>query len=318
MHKLQEAHTLWQAKIPLPMVIRRGKKTITADAHGWEEAHEILTKEFDRLFDEEREKYGPLPNECERMFLGYLRRWKDDADKFRLATLHDGSPAIEFLVEWPLKKFGVKAPFKGRVDIMVEDLEYGGLWIRDAKWMKVIPGPDDRMMSPQNIMYSWVGRKMGYDLRGFIYDYGRTKAPTIPRILKNGTVSVAKSMDTDVSTYLQQIKEAHGDRWRDWLNHYKPKLRELKEREVTWFDRERIPIEGPRMRQGFLEYVYACQEIENRGRPIRTFMRGCRWDCEYYEPCVAQFQGLDISGLMSSQFTLEDERYSLDEESSSS
>jgi len=315
MHKLQEAYFLSQANMPSIVTIKRGRKVREAEVVGWEGVHEVLTSEFDRLFDEEKEQYGPLPDDCERMFRGYLRRWAGDVDRFRLARLHDGSPAVEFLLEWSLKKYGVAAPFKGRVDIMVEDLEYGGLWIRDGKWVKSIPGPNERMMSPQNIMYAWTGRKMGYDLRGFIYDYGRTKAPSQPRILKNGSVSTAKSIDSDRWTYLQAIKKAHGKRWKEWLPIYKYKLQELKEREVTWFDRERIPVEGPRMKQGFREFVYACREIENRGMPFRSFMRSCQWDCEFLEPCTAQFQGLDIARLMQTQYTIEDERYPFDEES---
>lgn len=315
MHKLQEAYFLSMANMPTVVKVQRGKKIREVEVEGWEGVHEVLTGEFNRLFEEEREQYGDLPTDCERMFRGYLRRWAGDVDRFRLARLHDGGPAIEFLLQWSLAKFGVKAPFKGRVDLMVEDLEYGGLWIRDAKWVKSIPGPNERIMSPQNIMYAWAGRKMGYDLRGFIYDYGRTKPPTEPRILRNGTVSLAKSIDSDRYTYLKQIKKAHGRHWKEWLPIYKYKLQELKEREVTWFDRERIPVEGPRMNNGLREFTQAAQEVEQRGMPFRTYIRSCQWDCEFLEPCTAQFQGLDIKRLMATQYNIEDERYGFDEES---
>ena len=314
MHKLQEAYFLQLGGLPTPVVIQRGKRRTEHSADGWEEVHELMSSEFMRLFEEQREQYGDLPTECDRMFRGYLKRWKGDNDRFRLAKQHDGSPAVEMMVTWPLEKYGIKAPFKGRIDLLVEDLEYGGLWIRDAKWMKVIPGPDERTMSPQNIMYTWAGRKMGYDIRGFIYDYGRTKAPSIPYVLKRGTVSTAKKIDTDVATYFKTIKEVHKGEWKLYLPVYREKLLELKEREKTWFDRERITVEGPRYRQGFKEYILAAQDIENRGKPFRTYIRACKWDCDYHEPCVAQFQGLDIERLMTTQYHIEEERYGIDEE----
>lgn len=312
MHKLQEAYFMTTGGVTMIVPVQRGRKVREVEISSWEEMQALLTAEFDRLFDEQKQEYGDLPAETERMFLGYLRKWKDDNERFALAHI-DGQPAIEFMVEMDLSRWGVKAPFKGRIDLLMEDLEYGGLWIRDAKWMKVIPGPDERMMSPQNIMYSRAGRTMGIDIRGFIYDYGRTKPPTLPRILKAGTVSLAKC-DTDVFTYLHAIKKAHGKQWKKFIPIYRHKLEELKERESTWFVRERIPTDGPRMLQGFREFIYAAREIQDRGRPFRTFIRSCRWDCDYLQPCVAQFQGLDISRLMNTQYTIEEERYGIDEE----
>ena len=316
MHKLMEAYWLELAQRPATYTIVRGKKTTEVEVEGWEGMHEVLTQEFDRLFDEEKEAYGDLPGDCERLFRGYLRRWKDDADKFRLASLHSGEPAVEFTIEVPLTEWGIEAPFKGTIDILVEDLEYGGLWIRDAKWVRNIPGPDERMMSPQNIIYVWAMRQLDYDVRGFIYDYGRTKAPTPPMILQSGMVTTRKNLDTDTYTYLQAIKQAHDDEWKLYLPYYKNKLKEVKARDVTWFDRERIPVEGPRFRNGVAEYIAAARGIERRGQAIRTYIRSCRWDCAYHEPCVAQFQGMDIRGLMKTQYELEPERYGLDEETS--
>src|SRR4029077_3216678 len=184
----------------------------------WKDVHELLSEEYNKLFEEEREELGNLPTECSDLFKSYLRFWKHDRDTYSVAELEDGSPAIEFIVEADLEQFGLKdARFKGKIDLLVEDDEYGGLWIWDGKWMKRIPPPDERMMSPQACLYVWALRKSGYDIRGFVYNYGRTKPPAVPRVLQKGTLSVAQRMDTDQYTYLRAIKELHGVQWKRFL-----------------------------------------------------------------------------------------------------
>lgn len=306
MHALQQAHNIEWA-------IDSGfKKQIPKDQRvGWKEVHESFCAEYDQLFDEEKEEYGDLPFECERLFKGYLRFWQDEADQYRVAALHDGTPAIEFLVENALPKTPRELPFKGRLDLMVEDLEYGGLWIRDAKWVKSIPDDDERMMSPQNCMYVWACRKMGYDVRGFIYDYGRTKAPSIPRILKRGTLSLAARMDTDYYTYLRAIKELHGKQWKEYAKTvYREKLLSLKDREVLWYRRERIPVEDEKIRTALLEFIVSVRDIQRRSRHApRSYFYNCRWGCEYHSLCTAEFAGLDIESLVKADYTVSEERY---------
>lgn len=310
MHELQAAHWRYQAGI--------GK--------GWEAKNEEMAKKFDRLFEEEKEKYGDLPTVCERLMAGYVRRWRDEADRYRIATLPDGSPAVEFVVEVPLDKWGISNPFKGRIDILVEDLEYGGLWIRDSKWVRTIPGPDERMMSPQNLLYVWGCRRAGLPIKGFLYDYGRTADPTVPRILKRGNrktgalaghVSLAKC-DTTLSQYLATMIDAHGKAEAKRLikTYYADKLRELRERDILWYRRERIPVEPERIKRGLAEFITTVKEIQQRktkGAVPRTYLYNCKFTCGYHGPCVAQFQGLDIKSMLKRQFTVEEETYTAEE-----
>lgn len=300
MHKLMQAY--WLESV--------------GQGDGWEALHEKLSAQWNRsMFDEERELYDDLPVECRRLMRRYLHHYRTDDELFSIVRTAKGKPAVEFVVEVPLKRYGLgDHVFKGQIDILVNDLEYGGMWIRDAKWVKSIPGPDERMMSPQNIMYVWALRKLGYDVRGFIYDYGRTKTPAVPYILQNGSVTTRKNIDTDVQSYLRAVKEAHGKSWKSYARTvYKDKLDELRARETLWFRRERIPVEGPRIKTGFDEYIIACLRILARGKPIRNYIYNCKWNCDFHEPCVAEFQGMDIDRLMKTQYRVEKERYGIEE-----
>lgn len=311
MHALQEAHHLSWA----------GDRI--AD---WEKTHEKLTAEFNKLFDEEKADRGDLPAECERLFRAYLRFWRDDADNYTVAKLdHRGpdgirvrGPAVEFVVEVSLERWGISEPFKGRIDLLVTDGEYGGLWIWDAKWVKSLPKPDESMMSPQALMYVWALRKMGYPILGFVYNRGRTKAPTIPYVLKDGTVTTRKNIDTDLYTYLSTVKKVHGKKWKVYARtHYKEKIRDLRGRDKFWFQRERVPVETPRIRRALGEFLASIRDIERRttGRHVpRTYNFMCKRDCDYHELCVTEFTGLDIQPLIKKRFEIVEERYAEEQE----
>lgn len=302
LHELQEAyHQAWAGK---------GK--------GWRARQEELADAFSNLFDEERAQYGDLPAECERLFTSYLRyaRAKGDRERYTVATLRGRSdPAIEFVIEVPLNEYGVKGAFKGRVDLLVEDHEYGGLWIWDSKWVRSLPHPDERMMSPQSLMYVWALRKMGYDIRGFVFNYGRTKPPTIPPLLKRGTLTTRANIDTDYWTYLSAIKEVHGDKWKLYAKRvYAGKLRELKGREELWFRRERIPTEEDRVKRALQEFLVTIYQIQERTPndkkfPPRSYFYNCKFNCEYHDLCVAEFTGLDVEPLIKRNYTFEEDRY---------
>lgn len=308
LHELQAAHHRRWAGL-------KGKGT------NWEKVQKQQERKFYAYFEEDREELGDLPAETRRLFTSYLRFWAGhDEDRYRVATLHDGSPAVEFMVEVPLTRWGIDDPFKGRLDLLVEDLEYGGLWIWDAKWVTRIPDRDGRMMSPQALLYAWALQKMGYDIRGFVFNYGRKKAPTVPHVLKRpaGQLSLAAKMDTDYYTYLSAIRDNHGKQWKHFARTvYRQKLISLKHRDKLWFRRERIPVDKARMRQALTEFLVSVKQIERRVDPLkapRTWLDyDCpRW-CDYHDICVAEFTGLNIEPLVKARYKLESARYSEEE-----
>lgn len=283
----------------------------------WRKRQKELTSRFNKLFDEEKAILGDLPEETSRMFRAYLRHWREDRELYSVVEV-DGKPAIEMTLEVSLEKWGLEQPFKGKIDLMIQDNEYGGLWIWDGKWVKTLPNADEAMMSPQALVYTWALRKMGYDIRGFVFNYGRTKPPTIPPVLQRGLLTTRKSLDSDYWTYLEAIKRLHGDKWRLYAKKaYITKLRELQGREALWFYRARIPVETPRVQRALGEYIISAKQIEARykGKHVpRTFMRSCRWDCDYYGPCVAEFNGLDIKNLLKTNYITVKERYAEEED----
>ena len=315
MHALQEAlHYQWAGIESFDFEFGQGKGAIRTTVSNWQQVHDLLSAEYEKLFLEEREELGDLPRECSALFKAYLRFWDADQDTYTVATF-DGKPAIELIVEAPLDKFGLKgARFKGKIDLVVTDDEYDGFWIWDAKWEKKIPALDERMMSPQAPLYVWALREQyDVDVRGFVFNHGRSKPPAEPQVLQKGTLSVKKNMDTNQATYLAAIKRLHGKEWKRFLPYYEDKLLELRGRESTWFDRQRIPVEDTKILRAVREYCASVKNIQTRedrkDYVPRSYFYNCRFGCDYHNLCVAEFAGMDIDPLVKADYQFTGERY---------
>jgi PD-(D/E)XK nuclease superfamily len=277
----------------------------------WRQVHQQFVDKFNTYFDEEKEDLGDLPTECLRIFKSYLRFYAKDSDRYTTAELSDGSPAIELVLERELPN---GENFKGRVDRVVEDREFGGLWIWDHKWVRTVPDTDERMMSPQAPMYVW-GLEGYFDepVRGFLFNYGRTKPPTVPQPLKRGGISQRKNMDTDLHTYVQALKEEYGDDWKKAAKlMYRDTLLRLKERDILWFRRERVPVEQDRIQRCLDEFLLSVDQISSRGDAEgapRSYFYNCKFGCEYHAPCVGEFTGLNIKPLLKAKYQEVPERY---------
>lgn len=176
----------------------------------WREEHKRLSYKFNELFDEEKDEIGDLPHDCYQLMLSYLWHYKKDDWKV-LET--------EFLLEAELPDGNI---LRGKVDNLIED-QYG-LWIVDHKWHKILPSHEYRVLDSQSADYIWLAHKNGIPVQGHIWNYGRSKVPTVPELIKSGKrVSRWGNIDTDFPTAMRFFK-AHPE--LD-LGPYKRKLRML-------------------------------------------------------------------------------------------
>lgn len=168
----------------------------------WKVVHRKLSEKFAELFDEERESLGDLPRECAQIMKSYL--WHYGANK--ADPLHGWHViATEATLEcpWP----DGRGIYRCRVDMIVED-EFG-MWLVDHKSHKSLPDHTFRMLDSQSPLYLWCAWENGYKVRGFTWNYLRTKAPTTPHLAYAGTprerLSTAQ-IDTDYPTYYLGVK----------------------------------------------------------------------------------------------------------------
>jgi hypothetical protein len=190
----------------------------------WRQRHALLTEKFNLLMDAEKEALGDLPTECARLMRSYLWHYgADKTDPFHGWKIIDTE--VTFECPWPDSEDGLDI-YRCRLDLLVED-EYGFL-IVDHKTHKQLPDGTVRILDAASPLYIWAARENGYDVRGFQWNYIKTKAPTKPKMVyvgKPGERLSSAAIDTDWPTYARTIKEYGLDHTTE---PYRSKLRYLR------------------------------------------------------------------------------------------
>jgi hypothetical protein len=256
---------------------------------------EKYRKEYAKLFKEEQEEYGDIPLTCEKLFEGYLRRYRHDNLTYHaseVAEITDLTPEIRILV---------------RIDKIVSD-QKGRRFLVDHKFHKTLPSPQDRFSDIQTVLYFWVWNQTHSkedQLDGVIWDYGRMKAPTVPEVLKNGQLTKRANIDTDAHTYLETIK-ANGLDPTDYVDI----LASLDGKERTFF--ERVPLPAPakalvtQVVEDARNSAVIFKTLSKAGITPRN-MSGFNCNtCDYRSVCEAELRGLDADFVRKRDYTVEE------------
>lgn len=262
----------------------------------WQDVHKGMAHKFSQLFDEEKEELGDLPREMSDLMESYL--WHYDRDQSW--TVHE----VEKTIEVPLP-FLSGVNLKLRLDMLVED-EYG-LWIVDHKTHKTIPQTTDRMLDIQSPLYVWAAHEAGIPVSGFVWNYVRTKVPSVPAMAYVGTARQRLSKaacDTDYPTFVRTIKRYQKEyglkvdqdikRRADFLksqryDYHKPVqtssffLRNRLERDEDQIQRALRELHHTAKR--ILEYDFSDEWVE------RNQDRGCNFMCGYRNLCLTEYMG---------------------------
>lgn len=245
------------------------------NGYGWKKRNKELAKEFNKMFEEEREYYGDLPTICANIMKAYCYWWKDEDADWEIVEVE--------------RKFEVELPsghtFLFKIDALIED-DYG-IWLLEHKSHKNIPGDNQRFIDIQSTRYVWGLRQLGYDVQGVIWNYLRTKEPTKPPQLKRGGISMAKKYDTELFTFVQALKE-YGLNPRD----FRDRILSLKNHS-TYFRRERVPRPEHMMVQMVKEIDEVASQIERGYDIIRNIRTSCVRNCDYLELCMTELYGGD-------------------------
>lgn len=262
------------------------------DGEDWRVRHALLTQEFNNLWEEEREDLGDLPNECARIMRSYLRTYKADEDRFVVVDTE-----LDEVLSLPN---GLE--LQVIIDVIVEDKVDGGLWLKDYKTRKSFHDASVLMRDPQLTLYYWAAEYMGYaPLRGTIVDEIRTKPPAIPQSLQSGGLTRRKNIDTDVYTYMSEIRRLGLDpvAYADILRHIALNQKD------RFFRRTSMPKDPPVLKTVMREAVQTAQDIQDAERKQR-FPRSpdytCEHFCEFRDLCLVEMYGGDGSSLIKMNF----------------
>lgn len=206
------------------------------------------------LDDDGREKYRKARALTADILRGYVNHWWGQDHQTARHPI-TGAPLIEFEFRVPVISPSGKASrlfwLRGKVDRVIVD-ENGEWWIEDAKGRDDVA---DRSMQERLILdqqprlYAWAAQfYLGHPIAGAAFNLFRRKAPGIPSINKNGTVSLQKC-DTTVEIltetllrqddYLSSVSEAERKEKKlakgIEFEKYDAEIERL--RAMKWFDR---------------------------------------------------------------------------------
>jgi hypothetical protein len=257
--------------------------------------------QYGQLFEEEREFYGEnYMEDIWRIYRGYLRTWREGLWEV-LKT--------EGLIHTQLTS---KIEFEGHYDLLVRHNRR--LWLVDRKTHKVIPNAEERFNNFQLLLYAeaW-NREHGpkEHVSGIIWDYLRTKAPTIPEVLKTGAaLTRRKDLDTDVFTYRKAIRDNGFDE-----DAYSVYLKELEQRSADrFYQRVPLPVPSKEMTKIVVDEFIQTAEMM---RTAKHFPRNATYTCtrcEFFKLCNAELSGINAKFVEKNDYEQrpEDERESED------
>jgi hypothetical protein len=243
---------------------------------------------YSKLFESEREFYGEnFLSDIWRIYRGYVRTYRDNDWKV-LNT--------EGLVRTQLTP---KIEFEGHYDLRVIDKKRR--WLVDRKTHRVIPTAEERFSNAQLLLYAeaWNRECKAADrVDGIIWDYIRTKAPTIPEVLKGGQLTRRKDLDTDEYTYRKAIKDNDLD-----ADAYEPYLRELAKRPPDrFYARVPLPIPSKEMTKTVVdEFIHSAEAIRTAKQFPRNMTYTCT-RCEFLKICQAELSGINAKFVERSDY----------------
>lgn len=258
-------------------------------------------KQYAQLWVEEQEKYGNVPEDMRRLFEGYERKYAHEELEYLGYEEFIGINLVKDI------------RFIGYTDKRVEDPQ-GRRFLMDHKSHRVIPNDDQRFSDLQKVLYVWGWNEMNPSktVTGFIWDYIRTKPPTIPEQLKNGGLSQRKDADTDYWTYLGELKRLKLD-----IKPYMEYLAMLKKKPDTRYIRVTLPNPPKKMIENIIsDLKETAIEMHTSKSKDRNMTRMCASDCDFYNLCHAEVRGLDADYVRKNEYEERqpDEREEIEED----
>jgi len=253
---------------------------------------------FGELFREERDEYGEdFLGDLKRVYDGYLREYGDDSDIKYEASEEKVEIDIGQIIVANKKHSLI---YQGHLDKRLITLEDERRWLMDHKTHKNIPDEQQRLNDYQILMYLWAWN-LGNPKKkadGIIWDYLRTKPPTIPEPLVRGGLSQAKNCDTDVFTYLKEINRLKLDQ-----KDYREYLAMLEKRQRgRFYQRIKLPSPSKGMTKIVVDdFIETSTQMHRTRHFCHNLTRDCSW-CEFYRRCNAEVRGLDYKFIEKTEY----------------
>lgn len=216
---------------------------------------------------------------------------------------------------------GLPVVYAGRLDMLAED-ENGNYWIFDWKTAANISDKTDFLYLDDQIgSYVWALRKIGLNIRGFVYHEQCKGFPQPPKQNKARRLgclfSVAKNQDVDYETYLATIQAEDAEAYAD--GSYDAMLAYLLAEGITFYARHQVPKSATEIKS--IEYNIGLEALDMLDTNLRIYPSAGRFGCNYCafkEPCMEKNAGGDYQYALDTLFERREHYYVRQEPSTES
>ena len=178
----------------------------------------------------------------------------------------------------------------------------GRKWIGEHKSHKSFPTEDVRAADLQSMLYGDAAAKeLGIKrVVGCMWDYIRSKSPTVPEVLKSTGMLSKKRIDTLPAVYERAIADNKLDR-----AHYVDILGELDDKLPSWYRRVFVPFNKTAVETMIEETQLTGREMNLKAGvdTTRNLTRDCSW-CSYEKLCKADLFGQDSEWIRDREFVV--------------
>lgn len=207
---------------------------------------------------------------------------------------------------------GLPVVYGGRLDLLVKD-EHGNYWIVDWKTASQIKEDKEFLALDDQIgSYVWALRKLGLNIRGFIYHEqfkGYPQPPKENQRRREGRLfSVAKNQSTDYKTYMETVSRNDTEAWANGL--YDEFLAYLLAEGIKYYDRRQVVKTDNEVAE--IEYNIGLEALDMTDENIRLYPSAGRFGCNFCafrQPCMEKNNRGDYQYALDTLFVRKEHYY---------
>lgn len=213
--------------------------------------------------------------------------------------------------------------YAGRVDMLVEDLRYGGYFIWDHKTASALATDDGFLQLDDQVgSYAWALRHvLQLDVRGFIYAESRKDYPREPKALKrlSGGRSFSTAQNQATSLELFEPFVIKNDRLAYDEGAYDDYLAFLRSADATQFHQRFVIIKSEAELNNIGKNIAkeAADMVDSKTRIYPSVGRYTCSTCAFRQPCLSEFMNEDVTFQLESNYIQTNRRYWMDQPPSS-
>lgn len=203
---------------------------------------------------------------------------------------------------------GAEVTYDGRVDMIIEDIRYGGYFIWDHKSAGVMDTDDKVLHLDEQVLgYMWALRtQLEIDIRGFYYVQYRKDYPHPPALLtrryKGKMFSTNAEQATNYDIFKPWVEKYDQQGYSD--GSYTEYLDFLQSKDATVFHKRWSILKTPYELQQ-AGYNIANQAAEMVSPTLRIYPSSNKQQCKtcpYYPPCRGRLAGEDVEFSLATLF----------------